>query len=145
MATFTHALRTSLAAALLLTGLTTGAQGFVPGGATPGFGVGGRGPTSIKRTVLCSGCTVDEVRHARPDERKLYQLSHQRGQIVLQIHSINGAQMWDVPESSRLWVRGKDSLFGQLSAEETVMKEVEITGLLSNTRTLDLFAVAIRG
>jgi len=145
MTNFTHTLRTGLAAALLLTGLTTGAQGFVPGGGAPGFGIGSRGPTTIKGTVLCSGCNLDEVRKARPDEHKFYQLSHKRGQIVLQIHSINGSEMWDMPESPRLWVRGKDSLFGQLSAEETVMKEVEITGLLSNTRTLDLFAVSIHG
>jgi hypothetical protein len=145
MTNFPHTLRTGLAAALLLTGLTTAAQGFVPSGGGLSFGVGGRSITLIKGTVLCAGCTVEEVCHARPQERKLYQLSHKRGQIVLQIHSINGSQMWATPDSPRLSVRAKDSVFGQLTAEETLRKEVEITGLLSNTRSLDIFTVTIKG
>src|SRR5262245_22218444 len=104
MTPFTHTLRASLAALLLLTGLTPSAQALVPGSGAPGFGVGRRGPTLIKGTVLCSGCTVDEVRQAQPQERKLYQLSHKRGQIVLKVQSINGSEMWDLPESPRLWV-----------------------------------------
>jgi hypothetical protein len=42
-------------------------------------------------------------------------------------------------------VRATESLWRQLSAEETLFKEVEITGLLNTTRTLDIFTVIIRG
>ena len=37
----------------------------------------------------------------------------------------------------------QDGLFQQLTAEENLFKDVEITGLLSTTRALDIFEVTI--
>jgi hypothetical protein len=45
----------------------------------------------------------------------------------------------------RLSVRAPDRLFQQLTAEENMFKEVEITGLLNNTNTFDVFGVAVYG
>jgi len=42
-------------------------------------------------------------------------------------------------------VRARDSLFQQLTAEENLAKEFEITGLFSATGALDIFAVIMHG
>jgi hypothetical protein len=42
-------------------------------------------------------------------------------------------------------VRAEDSLFEQLTAEENISKEVEISGVFTNSRTLDISGVTIRG
>ena len=42
-------------------------------------------------------------------------------------------------------MRAQDRVFQQLAAEENLFKEVEITGLLNNSRTLDIFEVTIHG
>jgi hypothetical protein len=133
-----------MAATLLLAGITTGAQGFVPGGGASGFGMGS-GMAIIKGQVLCAGCNLEEVRKAQPDTHHLYQLTHKQGQVVMQVRSVNGSAMWDLPWPPRLAVRAKDEVFQQLSAEENLMKDVEITGILRHTRTLDIFAVTISG
>ena len=133
-----------MVAALLLAGITTGAQGFAPGGLSS-FGGGGRGMTILKGSVLCAACDLDEVQKAQPDAHHLYQLTHKQGQVVMQVRTVNGSDMWESPLSPRFSVRAKDSVFQQLTAEENLMKEVEITGILGNTRTLDIFAVTISG
>jgi hypothetical protein len=133
-----------MAAALLLAGLTTAAQGFVPGGLS-GFGGGGRSMTLIKGQIVCAGCELDEVSRTQPSMHHLYQLTHKQGQVVMRVRTINGSDMWEAPLSPRFTVRSKDSVFGQLTAEENLMKDVEISGVLSNTRTLDIFGVTISG
>lgn len=133
-----------MAAALLLAGITTGAQGFAPGGLSS-FGGGGRGMTTIKGNVLCAGCTLDEVQKAQPSTHHLYQLTHKQGQVVMQVKTVNGSEMWESPLSPRFTVRSKESVFQQLTAEENLMKEVEITGILGNTGTLDIATVTING
>ena len=97
----------------------------------------------IKGTVLCAGCSLEEVRKAQPDTHHLYQLTHKLGRVVMRVSSVNGSEMWDSPWPPQLWVRAKDSVFQQLSAEENLFKEVEITGLLNNSRTLDIFGITI--
>jgi hypothetical protein len=137
-----HTLRTGLAAALLLAAVTTGAQGFAPGGMSP-FGGGSRGMTLIKGNVLCAGCELTEVSKAQPGLRHLYQLTHRQGQVVLQVKTINGSGLWEAPMSPLFAVRAKDSVFGQLTAEENLMKEVEIAAILRSTRTLDIATVTV--
>ena len=131
-----------VAAALLLAGVTNGARGQVPSGS---FGVGGenRGMAIIRGQVVCVGCTLDEVQKTQPALHHLYQLTRKQGQLVLQVRTINGFEMWAAPLSPRLMVRSSDSVFQQLTAEENLMKEMEITGLLRNTGTLDIAAVTI--
>ena len=137
-------LRTGLAAALLLTSVTTGAQGFTSGGLSS-FGGGSRGMTLIKGNVLCAGCDLTEVRQAQPGLPHLYQLTHRQGQVVLQVRTVNGSGLWEAPLSPRLAVRATDRVFQQLTAEENLTKEVEISGLLRNTGTLDIATVTLSG
>jgi len=145
MRTFGKTIRTGMAAALLLAGLTTGVQGFVPGGGGS-LGGGVRDAVQIKGKVLCAGCGLEEVQKAQPNEHQLYELMHRRGQVVMKVSFVNDTQMWGrFMWPPWVWVRAKDRVFQQLMAEENLLKEVEITGLLNNSRTLDIFKVTIRG
>jgi ABC-type branched-subunit amino acid transport system ATPase component len=85
------------------------------------------------------------VRKTQPDKHALYQLTHKRGQIVMQVKEINDTRWRSLVWPPLLWVRAKDSVFQQLTAEENLMREVELTGLLRNSRTLDIFVVTIGG
>lgn len=145
MASIGKPIRTGVAAALLLASLTTGAQGFAPGG-TSSFGGESRGMMQIRGTVLCEACSLEEMRTEQPNVQKLYQLSHTQGQVVMQIATVNGSAMFDpLAQPSRLQVRARAEVFEKLSAEENLAHEVEITGILRNTRTLDIATVTIFG
>jgi hypothetical protein len=145
MTTLGKTLRMGMAAALLLAGITTGAQGFAPGGGGS-FGGGVRSVLQLRGTVLCAGCSLEEARKAQPNERQLYELRHRRGHVVMRVSAVNGSQVWGrVVWPPQLWVRAKDQVFLQLCAEENLWKELEITGLLNTSRTLDIFRVTIRG
>jgi hypothetical protein len=134
-----------VAAALLLAGVTNGARGQMAGGGLSGFGGESRGMTIIRGHVVCAKCTLDEVQKGQPDKHHLYQLTHRQGQVVMQVRTVNGSDMWATPLSPRFSVRSTDSVFQQLTAEENLMKEVEVSGILGNTRTFDVFTVNIIG
>lgn len=134
-----------MAAALLLAGVTGGARGQVAGGGLSPFGGSGGGMTILRGNVLCAGCTLDEVQKGQPDRHHLYQLTHKQGQVVMQVRTVNGSDMWEAPLSPRFSVRSKDSVFQQLTAEENLTKEVEVSGILGNTQTFDVFTVSIIG
>lgn len=143
MTTLRTTLGTSLAAALLA-GVTTLAQGQI-GGGLGSFGGSSRGPIQIKGSVVCSGCSLNEVRQAQPQERKLYQLSYNQGQVVMKINMVNNSTLFDViGGSSRLSVRAPESVLQQLGAEENLFKEMEITGVL-HTRTVDVTSITVGG
>ena len=146
MVTFRKTLKSSMAAVLMMAGIATVAKGQVPGGVLGSFGGELRGALQITGTVVCAGCSLEEARQGQPHGSKLYQLTHRQGQMVLEVNQVNNSQRWmSIVWPPRIWVRGQDSLFAQLTAEENLFKEVEITGLLNNTRTLDIFAVTIHG
>ncbi len=146
MTAFGKTIRTGVATALMLAGIAAVAKGQVPGGGFGSFGGEARGITQITGKVVCAGCSLDEARKAQPDLPHLYQLTHKRGQVVLQVSEVNDSARFDaLAWLPRIWVRAADGLLQQLSAEENLFKEVEITGLLNNTRTLDIFGVTIRG
>jgi len=145
MAAYRKIVRTGMAAALLLAGITTGAQGFAPGGGLSAFGGVGKGMAIIRGNVLCAGCDLDETSKAQPNLPHLYQLTHKQGRVVMQVKTVNGSEMWEAPLSPRFQVRSADRVFQQLTAEENLMKEVEITGILGSTGTLDITMVTIKG
>ena len=138
-------LRTGIAATLLLAGITVGAHGDV-GGISSSFGPPGSGSVQIRGKVLCTSCSLDEVRRTQPYELGLYQLSHKQGQLVMQVNWGSAAARWHrVVWPPRVWVRGEASLMQQLSAEANLFKELEIQGMLSNTRTLDITSLTYSG
>lgn len=147
MVAFNKMFKTELVAALFVVGLAGGAGAQVAAGSgLSSFNGGSRGALQITGKVLCVGCTLEEVRKAQPEQRHLYQFSHRRGRVVLEVTAVNDDSRWNVIAwPPQLWVRAEDSLFQKLSAEENWFKEIEITGLLNNSRTLDVFDVAVRG
>src|SRR5207247_3060140 len=125
MTTFRKTIRTSIVAALLLAGITTGVHGQVSGG----------GLLHIKGSVVCRGCSLDEARKAQPSQDQLYQLTHEQGQIVMNVHSVNNSPTWRYfgwPAAIR--VRPQDGLCQQLRAEENLLHQAQLTGVLTTTR-----------
>ncbi len=103
-----------------------------------------RGLLHIKGKVLCAGCPLNELRRTASAGRQLYQLTHEQGQVVVDIRSVNGFPAWhSFSWPGDIRVRARDKLFHKLVAEENWFKEVEITGLLSTTKALDIFDVKI--
>jgi hypothetical protein len=138
-------LRIGIAATLLLSGITAGAQGDI-GAAGSSFGPGGADSVQIRGKVLCVACSLDEVRQTQPHAPALYQLSYKQGQLVMQVNWVSNTAHWQrVVWPPRLWVRGEDGLVQQLSAEANLFKDLEIQGILSNTRTLDLTSITLSG
>ena len=132
--------------ALLFGNVATSVYGFVPG--VGGNVVGGamRSAMQLRGTLVCAQCTLDDVQATQPHRNHLYELTHKQGRIVLEVTQINDPQTpLTLGSPPRFSVRAPDQVFGQLTAEENMFKEVEIIGLLNNTRTLDIFAVTVHG
>lgn len=147
MKAFGKTMSLGIVGALFLGGITTATYGFVPGGQGIGsFGGGARSAVQVQGTLVCTQCNPDEIREAQPHRNHLYELTHRKGQVVMEVKRVNDSQTpISLARPPRFSVRAPDKVFGQLTAEENMFKEVEITGLLNNTRTLDIFDVAVRG
>ena len=134
-----------LAALLVGHGATT-VHGFVPGGGVSVIGGSGRSVVQIRGTLVCARCNLDDIQAAQPHRNHLYELTHKQGRVVVEVTQLNDPQTpLTLGAPPRFTVRTPDQVFEQLTAEEHMFKEVEITGLLSATRTLDIFNVIIRG
>lgn len=136
--------RSTMAVTFLLAGAVAVARGQVAGGPSS-FGPG-RGKMTITGSVVCSQCSLEEVRQAQPHEHNLYELSYRRNRLVMKMTTVNETSMF----ASLAWppylaVRGSESLLSRLEAEENLFKEMTITGLLHSARTLDVFDVAVKG
>jgi hypothetical protein len=136
----------SVAAVLLLAGLTTQAQGQCPHG-SGGYGEASRGWLEFIGTVICIDCTVEEIREAQPELGHLYQLNHERGQIVLTITEVNHQKYgWGtLAYPPKFYVCAKGNVFEQLATEEALFKKVEISAMLRSTRRLDIFTIVFLG
>ena len=136
-----------IATALLLASMTTGTRAqAVSSAGLSSFGGESRGITEFTGKVICVGCTLKEVQEAHPDQQDFYQLTHRQGQVVMEVQTKREPQVWSYfALPPRLAVRCQDELFAQLTAEKNLFKEVEVTGLLRNMRTLDMFDVTVKG
>ncbi|HJY84771.1 MAG TPA: DUF4398 domain-containing protein [Candidatus Binatia bacterium] len=146
MATVGNTLKTSLSITLLLVGITTSAWGQVGSDRFP-FSGELRGITQLRGSVVCVGCSLEEVQAARPHLTDLYEFRHEQGWIVMEVDTINERARWQdiLGLSHKITVQAPDRLFQRLTAEENLFREVEIVGLLRNTRTLDIGNVTIFG
>jgi hypothetical protein len=146
MAKFGKRIGIGLATALLLAGMTTGTHAQVPGAGLSSFGGESRGITEFMGKVICVGCTLKEIQAAHPDQQDFYQRSHRTGQVVMEVHTKREPQVWSYfALPPRIAVRCQDELLAKLTAEKNLFKEVEVTGLLRNMRTLDMFDVTVKG
>ncbi len=139
-------LQTGLGVTLLLVGITTSVWGQVEGGGFP-FGGELRGLTQLQGSVVCVGCSLEEVQAVRPHLTGLYELRHEQGRVVMKVDTINERARWEdiLGLSHQITVRAQARLFQKLTAEENLFREVEIVGLLRNTRTLDIGDVTVLG
>jgi hypothetical protein len=138
-------IRTALVALMLFSGITNSAQAFLGGG---GVSIGAGGPTvmRIKGKVFCAGCKLDQVRKEQPQEPRLYQLTYNQGQVVMKVEWVSNPGRWNrVVWPAKVWLRGAEAQLLKLAAEENQQKEIEITGILSNSRTFDITEVMING
>ena len=142
--TFSKVFKIGFAAAVFMVGITPTARGQVDTGGCNGAQAGGagRGLMYMKGTVLCANCTLEEVQHRQPNNHKLYQFTHHKGVLVMQVRAVNDFEMFELP-APRLEMRAPGHLFQQLTAEENLFREVEITGVLNNTHTVDIFRVLL--
>jgi hypothetical protein len=135
---------TGLAVAFLLTGLTARAHGFMS--LSPWQpGIPGR-LIQLSGTVVCTGCTLMEARRLQHDTygNHLYQVTAPQGQLVLNLQAVSNPRWFDDVTFPQISLRGEEGLLQPLSAPETQAKEVELTGLLTAPRTLDVSAVVIQ-
>jgi hypothetical protein len=97
------------------------------------FGGELEGPLILKGTILCAECTLEEVRAAHPEPTDLYQLNHNRGQLVLRVETAEDAARWQAIAgvSHQIWVRAEDRVWQALTAEENLFKDVRLAGFLS--------------
>lgn len=142
-------LRKSIVTAFIFGSLTTSAWGQGPGLGPP-FGGGLHGLTEFTGQVVCVGCSLEQVRKARPRLFNLYQLNHAQEQIVMQIESFvdpSDRHYWEtvVGLSDKVSVRAADHVFEELTTEENLFKEMTVTGVLRSSRTLDIDSVRVKG
>lgn len=152
-------LTTSLGPFLLAAGLATnawGQAGVAGGAAAPVTGAGNlaRGGAEVeteliaKGKVICTDCTLEEVRKAQPQVTDLYQLTRATpgaGRIVMEINEVNNRHWWQtvVGLSHEFPVRAEERVWQGLTSEENLLKDVEILGILRRSRTLELNEVKI--
>ena len=132
--------------ALFVGCLSTGVLAQAAPAATPGLGGALRGILEIKGKVLCVKCNIDEMRTTQPDLSNLYEMTHRLGQFVIQIEEVSEPSLWRYLMLAQvLHARSADRFFLQLVAEENLFQEVTITGLLRDTRILDISGVTVLG
>jgi len=137
--------RGSIGIAVLVVGFSTGAWGQVPTPPVAPF-ANLNALTRIKGAVVCVGCSLEEVEQAHAASGPLYELdsSQSKSKAVLRVDWVDDAARWESISMGRhLWVRAAAPVWQQLTSEVNLFKKVEITGLLSSTRTLDVGQVTV--
>ena len=133
----------SLGLPVLLAGLSTGVWGQTP---NP-LGVFGNlnTLTRIQGAVVCVGCSLEEAQKMQAASGHLYELRNSRSTAILRVDEVDDAARWaSIMLGHRLLVRTAAVLWQQLTAEENLFEEVEVTGLLGSDRTLDVTGVVAR-
>jgi hypothetical protein len=146
MKTLQPTIRMSIVVTLLLATLTASVQGDI-GGGSQGFGLGGEDAVKIRGTVVCAGCSLEEMRRANPSEYPFYyQFTHKNGRLVMHVTWVSNSARWArIVWPPQLRVRAEEKVLQQLGAEANLFKEMEITGILGNSRTLDVIEITISG
>ena len=133
---------------VLLAGLSPGVWAQAGGGGAPNpSGMLGNlnTLTRIQGAVVCVGCSLEEAQRVQAASSRLYELRNARSTAILRVDEVDDAARWaSITLGHRLHVRTATVLWQQLTAEENLFKEVEITGLLSSGRSLDVSGVAAR-
>jgi len=128
---------TGMVVALLLASMDTIAHGRDARG----------GQAFIKGRVVCARCSLDELRNTAAEPGQLYQFTRDHDRLVMQVHAVNDYPLWRsyFGWPAEISVRAQDAVFQRLLAEESLFKDVEISGVVSSTGALDIFDVTVHG
>jgi hypothetical protein len=106
---------------------------------------------------VCTDCSLEEAQAAHPSLTDLYELSHEKGKVVIKVSSVNDSTSSDtesgdvsnrwtsISQPPQLSVRAEDNLFQKLMDKNNHSKELEITGIIRTTRTLDISDITVLG
>lgn len=117
-------------------------------GVPPVIGGQFRPMTQLRGDIVCVGCTAEEARRVRPDAINLYTLEFDGGQLVMNVEWVSHQSRQYLEDvaglTDTLQLRASPNILQELTAEEHLFKEVQITGLLRSTRTFDVASVEVR-
>lgn len=138
---------TSLAITFLLVGFPMRSWGQAPGVGVGSIGGELEGAMVVEGRILCDGCSLEEVRKTQPSLLNLYEFSRGQKHLVIKVDEANSAARWEaiVGLSHQVTVRAKDKVWKTLTAEENLFRKVELVGILSSTRTLNVDHVKVGG
>ncbi|MBM4258518.1 MAG: hypothetical protein FJ147_21800 [Deltaproteobacteria bacterium] len=95
-------------------------------------------PITVKGRVVCTNCDLDDIRPEHSGSN-LYQFTNERGSLVLNLTWVNDRHLWrTIVWPRQLRIRTSMSVFEQLTSEENIRAEVQLSGFLRNTRTFDI-------
>jgi len=124
--------------------------------------------------MICTQCRLADVQRLQPNNHRLYELTYRQAQGgmptsqsqpysqyhpyieeeqltdrqaqgVLEVSGVSNPRWWNHLTEPRLQIRGEQSLVQKLTAEENLMKEVEVSGVLNDSQILELQEVTIPG
>ena len=157
MRSFAKTVGVGIMAIVMVTSITPSVfgQGVGGGVSSNAASAGTKGLVKLRASVVCANCTLEEARAAHPGLADLYELNHEQGRVVIRVSSVDNSTSsedesingrWkDVSQSPQLAVRAKDSLFQKLIDKRNQAKELEITGILRTSRTLDISDITVLG
>jgi len=134
---------TGLAMACLLIGLTASAQGFMSLSPwQPGIP---ERLIQLKGTVVCTDCSLPEACRLQHDPygNHLYYVTSPQGPLVLNLQAVSSPRWFADVTVPQFSLRGEEELLQPLHAPEIQAKNIEVTGLLTTPRTLEVQAVVI--
>jgi hypothetical protein len=100
----------------------------------------------LKGVIACAECSLSELRAAQSDNRRFVQLTHEQGEVVIELNWISDTLWWNHLTVPQLRVQSGGGVFERLTAEENLFKEIEITGIPdSGSQTLRISMVTIHG
>ena len=100
---------------------------------------------SVEGRIMCVECSLEDVQKQHPQAHSLYQLTHQRGRIVMQIDDVGDLRQWQRDTlSNTLHIRAADEVLSELTDAQTVQKDVTLIGRLGSDHVLDVTSIRVR-
>jgi hypothetical protein len=100
---------------------------------------------SVEGKIICVGCRLEDVQKQHPQAQSLYQLTYQRGRMVMQIEDVDDLRQWQRDTLSHtLHLRAVDEVLSQLTGMQTVRKDVTLSGRLGSDHVLDVTGIRVR-
>jgi hypothetical protein len=100
---------------------------------------------SVEGRIMCVECSLEDVRKQHPQAQSLYQLTYQRGRMVMQIEDVDDLRQWQRDTLSHtLHIRAAEDVLSALTDAQTVQKDVTLAGRLGSDHVLDVTGIRIR-